>query len=198
LRTLSGTRRSIDIHINGQPDDFEVRLGTGEWKKNLLITSGIAAVATVGVAVPVTAGVAAGVALMARKFEVKLWSYVNDQINYLSANTVANSTMFQNPVSEVRSHQAINNNYASFTTNNIPEYYSTLEVSIASSQEEIAHAFRMLTLKYHPDRNNNSPESHQKYMKILEAYRVLSDESIRREYDQKHGLGIVGSFGLTT
>jgi curved DNA-binding protein CbpA len=38
-------------------------------------------------------------------------------------------------------------------------------------------------LKYHPDRNKNSEESKQKFMQIVEAYEVLSDQQSRKNYD---------------
>lgn len=38
-------------------------------------------------------------------------------------------------------------------------------------------------MKHHPDRNKNSEESRQKFMKIVEAYEVLSDEQSRHRYD---------------
>jgi DnaJ-class molecular chaperone len=40
-----------------------------------------------------------------------------------------------------------------------------------------------LALRYHPDKNRNSEESRQKFMKIIEAYEVLSDERTRKNYD---------------
>jgi DnaJ-class molecular chaperone len=52
----------------------------------------------------------------------------------------------------------------------------------------------MLTLKYHPDRYDNFQQAHQKYVQIVKAYEVLSDESKRKEYDQsikKGGIGVL-------
>ncbi len=45
-------------------------------------------------------------------------------------------------------------------------------------------------MKYHPDKNKNSEDSKIKFMQIIEAYEVLSDESTRRDYDNRtnHGL----------
>jgi DnaJ-class molecular chaperone len=61
--------------------------------------------------------------------------------------------------------------------------YKILEVSnIAASQAEIKRAFRRLALKYHPDRNKNSEESKQKFIEIVEAYEVLSDNQARKNY----------------
>ena len=61
--------------------------------------------------------------------------------------------------------------------------YKVLEVSNTASQAEITMSFRNLALKYHPDRNKNSEESKQKFMQIVEAYEVLSDQQSRKNYD---------------
>jgi len=63
------------------------------------------------------------------------------------------------------------------------DYYEILGVSPYATQEEIKRSFRNLALKYHPDKNKNSEDSKQKFMKIVEAYEVLSDEHSRRNYD---------------
>jgi DnaJ-class molecular chaperone len=62
-------------------------------------------------------------------------------------------------------------------------YYEVLNVSINASFSEIKHSFRSLALKHHPDKNNNSEESRQNFMELVEAYEVLSDENARRNYD---------------
>jgi molecular chaperone DnaJ len=61
-------------------------------------------------------------------------------------------------------------------------YYEILGVPENASDEEIKKAFRELAKKYHPDRAGGDAE---KFKKIVEAYRVLSDQKLRREYDQK-------------
>ena len=65
----------------------------------------------------------------------------------------------------------------------MPSYYDVLGVSHDASQDEIKRSFRNLALKYHPDKNRNSEDSKQKFMKIIEAYEVLSDEQARKNYD---------------
>ena len=56
-------------------------------------------------------------------------------------------------------------------------YYEILEITNTSSQEEIAEAYRNLSLKYHPSKA--SPENKEVYelhfQKLAEAYEVLSD-----------------------
>ena len=62
-------------------------------------------------------------------------------------------------------------------------YYTILGLGKDASQSEIVKSYRYLALKYHPDRNKNSEEAKQKFMQIVEAYEVLSNEQSRREYD---------------
>jgi DnaJ-like protein len=65
----------------------------------------------------------------------------------------------------------------------VPNYYEILEVSPSATLNDIKKSFRHLALKHHPDKNRNSEESKQKFMKIVEAYEVLSDDLARRNYD---------------
>lgn len=52
-----------------------------------------------------------------------------------------------------------------------------------SNQLQIRKAFRELALKHHPDKNKNSEESKQKFMEIVQAYEILSDETSKKRYD---------------
>lgn len=61
--------------------------------------------------------------------------------------------------------------------------YEILGLTDAASQEEIKKAYRKLSLQFHPDRNNNSPESTTKFQSISAAYEVIGDEDKRRQYD---------------
>lgn len=65
------------------------------------------------------------------------------------------------------------------------DYYKILGITKDSNQIQIRKAFRELALKYHPDKNKNSEESKQKFMEIVQAYEVLSDEKSRKRYDNK-------------
>lgn len=59
-------------------------------------------------------------------------------------------------------------------------YYEILGVSTSSSIDEIKIAFRKLALLYHPDKN---PETKDFFVKILQAYEVLSNPELRKKYD---------------
>jgi DnaJ family protein B protein 4 len=83
---------------------------------------------------------------------------------------------------------------------NSNNYYEILGVEKSNSQEEIKKAYRILSLKWHPDRNNNSPESTTFFQKISQAYDTLSDEQKRRNYDMgananANGMGGMGGMG---
>lgn len=65
----------------------------------------------------------------------------------------------------------------------VQDHYNTLGISKESSQKEIKKAFRDLALKHHPDKNNNSEKSKRKFMEIVEAYEVLSDNKSKEQYD---------------
>jgi curved DNA-binding protein CbpA len=62
-------------------------------------------------------------------------------------------------------------------------HYDVLEVSRESSNLEIKKAYRRLALLHHPDRNNGSPESTEKFQQVGEAFQCLSDPGRRRDYD---------------
>lgn len=65
----------------------------------------------------------------------------------------------------------------------VSTYYDILGIKKTATQAEIKRSFRKLALKYHPDKNKNSEESKKKFMQIVEAYEVLSDEMSRKTYD---------------
>jgi DnaJ-class molecular chaperone len=61
-----------------------------------------------------------------------------------------------------------------------------LNLHRSASLEDIKRSFRQLALKHHPDRNRNSEDSRKKFMEVVEAYEILSDDQSRKEYDRSY------------
>lgn len=74
------------------------------------------------------------------------------------------------------------------------DYYDVLGVSRDASQDDIKHAYRKLSKKYHPDLNK-APDAEAKFKEISEAYEVLGDSDKRAQYDQYGSAGPQGGFG---
>jgi curved DNA-binding protein CbpA len=64
------------------------------------------------------------------------------------------------------------------------DYYYFLGISQDASEEDIKKAYRKLSLKYHPDKNENDNFFADRFREIQEAYEILSDSAKRRTYDQ--------------
>ncbi|MBO0858133.1 MAG: molecular chaperone DnaJ [Chloracidobacterium sp.] len=64
------------------------------------------------------------------------------------------------------------------------DYYKTLGVKRAATQDEIRKAYRRLARKYHPDLNPGDKSSEEKFKQLSEAYDVLSDPKKREVYDK--------------
>lgn len=66
-------------------------------------------------------------------------------------------------------------------------FYSILGVTLNSTAEEIKKSYLRLAQKYHPDRHfspEDKSKANERFAKITEGYRVLSDEKLRAEYDK--------------
>ena len=70
------------------------------------------------------------------------------------------------------------------SNNESESFYKILGVSENASKDDIKKAYRKLSLRHHPDRNNNSDESKKIFQKISQAYETLGDDSKREEYNQ--------------
>jgi curved DNA-binding protein CbpA len=62
-------------------------------------------------------------------------------------------------------------------------YYGILGVTNNASTTEIKDAYRKLSKKFHPDKNEGDKFFEEMFKSIQEAYSTLSDEQKRRDYD---------------
>lgn len=62
-------------------------------------------------------------------------------------------------------------------------FYKKLGVEPNASKAEIKKAYRSLSMKHHPDKNNNADESKKLFQEINEAYETLGDDEKRSSYD---------------
>jgi molecular chaperone DnaJ len=75
------------------------------------------------------------------------------------------------------------------------DFYDALGVARGASDDEIKKAYRKLAMQHHPDRNNGSKESEEKFKQLTEAYDVLRDPNKRAIYDRYGEAGLQGSAG---
>eukprot|EP00331_Platyophrya_macrostoma_P006784 CAMPEP_0176424888 /NCGR_PEP_ID=MMETSP0127-20121128/11088_1 /TAXON_ID=938130 /ORGANISM="Platyophrya macrostoma, Strain WH" /LENGTH=350 /DNA_ID=CAMNT_0017805997 /DNA_START=32 /DNA_END=1084 /DNA_ORIENTATION=- len=79
---------------------------------------------------------------------------------------------------------------AVFSLLSISALAEILELKSDASENDIKKAFRKLSAKYHPDKNQGNDEAHKKYVEINKAYEILNDPEKRQIYDLRglHGL----------
>jgi DnaJ-class molecular chaperone len=68
-------------------------------------------------------------------------------------------------------------------------------VSPDADQESLKKAYRLLAIRWHPDRNPGSQMAEERFKSVAEAYAVLSDPKKRRRYDELGHDGFGGEFG---
>lgn len=66
------------------------------------------------------------------------------------------------------------------------DLYNILEVERDATDAEIRKSYRRLALKLHPDKAGEKlkKESERKFRDVSEAYAILSDSSLRKQYDE--------------
>ncbi len=62
------------------------------------------------------------------------------------------------------------------------DYYQLFDIPRGATPEEIEDKYHYFAKKYHPDRAK-SPDAHEKFIKIKEAYETLKDSQKRKAYD---------------
>lgn len=68
--------------------------------------------------------------------------------------------------------------------------YDVLGLERNCSQEDIKKAYRRMALKYHPDKNQNTPEATERFQEINYANSVLGDETKKSIYDKYGSIGL--------
>lgn len=63
-------------------------------------------------------------------------------------------------------------------------HYATLGVAESADTSEVKRAYRRRAMDLHPDKNGNDPVKEMEMKAVNEAYRVLSDPTLRAQYDQ--------------
>jgi molecular chaperone DnaJ len=75
------------------------------------------------------------------------------------------------------------------------DFYSILGVPREASDDDIKKAYRRLATQWHPDKNNGSKESEERFKQLTEAYDVLRDPNKRTIYDRYGEAGLQGGAG---
>src|SRR5436305_285484 len=65
----------------------------------------------------------------------------------------------------------------------LPDHYGTLGVGRDASLEAIKRRFRELARTLHPDVAGDDPAVHERFIRLSEAYQVLSDANGRANYN---------------
>lgn len=63
-------------------------------------------------------------------------------------------------------------------------YYDALGVKPTASELEIKKGYRKLAITTHPDKNPGDESAHARFQAIGEAYQVLSNDALRKQYDK--------------
>lgn len=66
------------------------------------------------------------------------------------------------------------------------DFYEILQVPSNASQDDIKKSYQQLILRHHPDKNADKEEENlHMFLKIDDAYKILKDPIMRKEYDSK-------------
>lgn len=71
----------------------------------------------------------------------------------------------------------------SSSSNNM-DLYERLGVESNASTKDIKKAYRKRARDVHPDKNPDDEEANEQFLKLYEAYRTLSDDKLRAQYDK--------------
>ncbi|KAK7018636.1 DnaJ-domain-containing protein [Favolaschia claudopus] len=63
-------------------------------------------------------------------------------------------------------------------------YYDILGITPQATTEEVKKAYRRQAIKHHPDKNPDDPHAEERFKEIAIAYQTLSDDALRRKYNE--------------
>jgi len=104
-------------------------------------------------------------------------------------NTFAYTSLKHNQL--IPTNSIYNFNLKNFVVKRSPQkdYYNILEIKKNATEEEIKKAYRNLAKRYHPDVNSLASDTHEpsaaKFRDVAEAYAVLSNRSMKLDYDMR-------------
>jgi curved DNA-binding protein CbpA len=78
----------------------------------------------------------------------------------------------------------------------LPNYYELLQISPNADPETIHRIFQFMAVRLHPD--NPQTGDAEKFMVVKEAYDILSDPSLRAEYDAAREMSALQPAPLST
>ena len=64
------------------------------------------------------------------------------------------------------------------------QLYEHLELEMGCSKDDMKKKYKILSVKWHPDKNDGSPEALDKMQKITMAFRILMNDRERRKYSE--------------
>ena len=65
------------------------------------------------------------------------------------------------------------------------DLYAILQVTRNADEQTIRKAYHKAAMKYHPDKQGDGEDTTDMFVKITDAFAVLSNESLRASYDQE-------------
>ncbi|CDR94031.1 DnaJ domain containing protein, putative [Babesia bigemina] len=67
------------------------------------------------------------------------------------------------------------------------DIYKVMGIPRSASDAEIKAVYRQLNHKWHPDKNPDCADCKEKFMKLKEAYKILSNPQLKKLYDSTNG-----------
>jgi curved DNA-binding protein CbpA len=65
------------------------------------------------------------------------------------------------------------------------DLYELLGVPREASGDDVRKAYRRLARQHHPDANPDTPEAEERFKEIQQAYEILSNPEMKRQYDER-------------